>query len=104
MYPEINRAPNGDSDRVGFLFTWQHKDGSRVTGKVAAKINAPESDDIPWLLLTASSQSNHGVLANVTHIQRIHTHGGQPTGECKAATAGSEIRSQYSADYLFYTR
>jgi hypothetical protein len=31
MHPEINRPPNGDGDRVGFLFTWQHKDGSLVT-------------------------------------------------------------------------
>ena len=29
MNPEINRPPNGD--RVGFLFTWRHKDGSIVT-------------------------------------------------------------------------
>jgi hypothetical protein len=29
MHPEINRSPNGD--RVGFLFTWRHNDGSLVT-------------------------------------------------------------------------
>lgn len=28
MHPEINRPPNGD--RVCFLFTWRHKDGSLV--------------------------------------------------------------------------
>ena len=31
MNPEINRLPNGGRDRVGFVFTWRHKDGSIVT-------------------------------------------------------------------------
>jgi hypothetical protein len=30
MHPEINRPPNGGRDRVGFLFTWRHNDGSLV--------------------------------------------------------------------------
>ncbi|HEY3928086.1 MAG TPA: DUF3455 domain-containing protein [Candidatus Koribacter sp.] len=96
-----------DSGRVVIIHsagpTWQHKDGSRITGKVAAKSDAPSSDSVAWLLLTADhSQSNAGVLSDVTHVQRIHTEGGQPKGTCSESAAGSESRSHYTADYLFY--
>lgn len=45
-----------------------------------------------------------GVLAAVTSIQRINTHGGKAPadGECTADKAGTEARVHYSADYLFY--
>jgi hypothetical protein len=84
--------------------TWQHMDGSRVTGKVAAKESAHQADSVPWLLLTAdNSHSSAGALSKVTYIQRIHTDGGQPpvTG-CDEAHKGDETRSNYSADYVFY--
>jgi hypothetical protein len=85
--------------------TWQHTDGSLVTGKVAAKESAPKANSVPWLLLAAdNSQSAAGVLSKVTHIQRIHTDGGQPpaTG-CDEAHKADETRSTYSADYVFYS-
>jgi hypothetical protein len=84
--------------------TWQHRDGSKITGKVAAKADAPQPDSIPWLLLTADhSASGAGVLSTVTHVQRIHTTGGQPPAQdCNADNAGAESRSHYSADYLFF--
>jgi len=83
--------------------TWQDKDGSRITGKVVAKSNAPAPDSVAWLLLAADhSESGKGVLSDVTHVQRIHTDGGQPQGECSEANAGNENRSHYTADYLFY--
>lgn len=83
--------------------TWQHKDGSRVTGKVLAKADAPDASSIPWLLLQAdNSGSSTGVLSTVTYIQRIHTQGGQPSGPCGADMVGNLTRSNYSADYLFY--
>lgn len=83
--------------------SWKLKDGSEVTGKMAAKVDSLDPDSIPWLLVKAVSHSGSGVLTSVTSIQRIRTHGGQPTAEgCDEAHKGTEIKSSYSADYYFY--
>ena len=83
--------------------SWKHQDGSEVKGKLAAKVDAPEPDAIPWLLLAASGHSGSGVLSRVTTIQRIHTHGGQaPKTGCDQAHTGAEVKIPYSADYYFY--
>jgi hypothetical protein len=83
---------------------WTHRDGSQVTGKAAAKADAPDGKSIPWLLLTATGHSGQGVLANVSSIQRVHTEGGQPpaASECDPAKPTPEARSSYTADYYFY--
>jgi hypothetical protein len=68
-----------------------------------ANAPSPDADSIPWLLLTAASHSGEGELARVTSIQRINTKGGRaPTYGCDAAHAGQELRSPYSADYVFF--
>ena len=84
--------------------TWKHVDGSEVVGKMTAKQDAPKSDAIPWLLLTATSHAEQGVLTPVTSIQRIHTEGGVApnASTCEASKSGQESRSPYSADYYFY--
>ncbi len=84
--------------------TWKHQDGSEVTGKAVARVDAPEKDSIPWLLVTASGHSGDGVFSHVTSIQRIRTHGGQPppAGECSAPNHGAEAKSAYTAEYVFY--
>jgi hypothetical protein len=83
--------------------TWESSDGSQVKGKLAASAPSPDSDAIPWLLVTAVEHHGSGVMAQVTSIQRIHTKAGTaPKGAC--STEGSETRSPYQADYLFYTR
>ncbi|HTD10506.1 MAG TPA: DUF3455 domain-containing protein [Steroidobacteraceae bacterium] len=83
---------------------WKLNDGSEVTGKATARVDAPEPHSIPWLLLSVVSHAGRGVLAAVTHIQRIHTHGGEapPAAQCDATRANAEARSPYSADYYFY--
>lgn len=85
--------------------TWKHQDGSEITGRAAAHADAPDGHSIPWLLLAVVGHSGAGVLAHVTHVQRIHTHGGQapPAAECDAAKQGIEKRVVYSADYVFYS-
>lgn len=85
--------------------TWKHNDGSEITGKAAARVDSPDPDSIPWLLLTVTGQSGNGVLSSVTSVQRIHTKGGQPpaASECIAAKQGSEVKSSYTADYYFFT-
>ena len=83
--------------------TWKHNDGSEVTGKAAAKIDSPDADSIPWLLVTATGHSGDGVLSHVTSIQRIHTKGGPPpAGGCDASKQNQEVKSSYTADYYFY--
>lgn len=84
--------------------TWKHKDGSEVTGKAVARVDSPDSDSIPWLLVVASGHSGEGVFSRVTSIQRIHTHAGQPppAADCNAAKQGEETKSSYTAEYVFY--
>ena len=83
--------------------TWKHKDGSEVTGKVAAKHDAPQPDSIPWLLLNANSHTGDGTFSRVAFIQRLHTKGGPPPASgCDDSKRGSEIKIPYSADYYFY--
>ncbi len=83
--------------------SWELKDGSAVTGQKIATADATEKDTIPWLLLGAVDHSGKGQLSNVTHIQRINTRRGKaPTSGCGASTGGKEVRSPYSATYLFY--
>lgn len=82
--------------------TWKHGDGSEVTGSATAKVNSPDPNSIPWLLVT--SHSGDGMLSHVTAIQRINTNGGQPPPAtvCNAAQQNIEIKSTYTADYYFY--
>jgi Protein of unknown function (DUF3455) len=83
--------------------SWRHNDGSEVTGKAVARVESPDTDSIPWLLVVATGHGGNGVFARVTSIQRINTKGGQPP---PAATCdpkkGKEARSPYTADYYFY--
>jgi len=83
---------------------WKHKDGSEVTGKAIARVDSPDSDSIPWLLVTATGHSGNGAFSGVTSIQRIHTKGGQPpaAGDCNASKENVEAKSSYAADYYFY--
>lgn len=83
--------------------SWKLKDGSEVTGKAVAHVNSLDAESVPWLLVNVVSHSGKGLLSNVTSIQRVHTHGGQPPAEgCDASDKGNETKSGYSADYYFY--
>jgi len=83
--------------------SWKLKDGSEVTGKAVAKVDALDSSSIPWLLVKVVSHSGNGQLSNVTTIQRVRTHGGQPPDEgCDEAHKDAERKRSYSADYYFY--
>jgi len=83
--------------------SWRLTDGSELIAKAAARENAPDPADVPWLLLNVSAHSGSGKLAKVTTIQRIHTKGGQPpaTG-CEETHRGAESKSPYTAEYYFY--
>jgi hypothetical protein len=86
--------------------TWQLNDGSQVTGKMAAKVDAPDPKAIPWLLVTVTGNSGSGALSGVTSIQRVNTVAGLAPAakECTQKSGEAEFRSEYSADYYFYAR
>jgi len=86
--------------------TWQLNDGSLITGKMAAKVDAPGLRAIPWLLAAVTGNSGSGKLSGVTSIQRVNTVAGlAPTAaECTAQSGEVEFKSSYSADYYFYAR
>ncbi len=83
--------------------TWEAADGSKVVGKLKAKVDAPEGSAIPWLLLNAQSNEGDGLFAKVRSIQRVATVGGKaPAGGCDAAHVGAETRVDYTATYFMY--
>lgn len=84
--------------------SWMLNDGSEVTGKAAAHVDAPQPNSIPWLLVTVTSHGGSGMLSRVTTIQRIHTRSGNapPASDCTAAKLNTEAKSPYTADYYFY--
>ena len=91
--------------------TWQLNDGSQITGRMVAKVDAPAAQSIPWLLVTVTGNSGIGKLSGVTSIQRVNTVGGLapeslPPGasECSESSGEVEFKSSYSADYYFYAR
>jgi hypothetical protein len=83
--------------------TWKLKDGSEVTGKAAAHVDALDPESIPWLLVNVVTHNGKGLLENVTAIQRVHTHGGQPPRDgCDESHKDAETKSDYTADYYFF--
>lgn len=82
---------------------WQASDGSRITGSVKSRVDAPRVGAIPWLLLGTRSDGAPGLLAAVTSIQRVNTEGGlTPSAACNSALVGTVARVPYRADYHLY--
>jgi hypothetical protein len=81
--------------------TWQWNDGSKIHAAKTAQVAAPDPTAVAWLLLAVTSEEGDGELADITHVQRVHTTGGvAPAGPC--APEASEVRVPYTADYIFY--
>lgn len=113
MFAWILKAPEAQLyDQQGTVIgrhyagpTWSDTDGSEVVGKPVSRVDSPDSDSIPWLLVAATAHSGNGVLNRVTSIQRIHTKGGLPpaAADCNASKRNVEARIDYTADYYFYS-
>ncbi len=83
--------------------TWEHADGSKVTGKVLASSPAPATGDIPWLLLQGTSAASPGTLSGVAYVQRVDTRGGvAPAEACTAPAVGQKRAVPYTADYVYW--
>lgn len=98
------RDANGE--QVGTHYagpTWEANDGSTVVAEVVERVDAPNQDDIPWLLLRAKANHGAGAFSTVTFVQRLETAGGiAPTDGCDPTVAGTEESVEYSATYVFY--
>ncbi len=82
---------------------WAAKDGSRIEGKVQAKVASSDPTAIPWLLLATTSTGTDGLFATTTFIHRLETVAGiAPTDGCDEASTGQEARIPYAATYYFY--
>lgn len=97
---------DGQGKRIGKHYegpTWEAADGSKVTGEVQQRTQAPRVGAVPWLLLKAKTTEGAGAFARVTYIQRVNTMGGAAPAEgCDVAHAGRESAVDYQADYYFY--
>ncbi|MEI6335066.1 MAG: DUF3455 domain-containing protein [Methylococcaceae bacterium] len=82
---------------------WEHKDGSRVVGRVLNKIDVAPDSSVSWLLVEAIAHKGDGLFSDVHFINRINTHGGlSPVSGCDSNHLGAEMRVAYTADYIFY--
>ncbi|MEO8938330.1 MAG: DUF3455 domain-containing protein [Burkholderiaceae bacterium] len=83
--------------------TWEHADGSKVTGKQLAVAPAPAAGNIPWQLVQATPSSGPMTMNGISYVQRINTVAGvAPAEPCTASVVASKKQVRYSADYLFY--
>jgi hypothetical protein len=105
-------APEADlfdarGNRIGRHYAgphWESTDGSKILGTVKERADAPVADAIPWLLLAAKSVGSEGSFSKITSIQRVSTIGGvAPKGGCSEAAVGRPARTNYTADYYFFT-
>jgi hypothetical protein len=81
---------------------WESFDGSTIAGTLRERIDAPQADAIPWVLLTAKSVGPEGSFSKVTSVQRVSTVGGAaPKTGCSSASVGLVARMPYTADYYF---
>ena len=82
--------------------TWEHVDGSKLTGKQLAVAPAT-AGSIPLQLVQASPATGSGAFTGVSYIQRVNTTGGvAPAAPCDAATDNNKSTVKYSADYVFF--
>jgi hypothetical protein len=81
---------------------WEFNDRSKVMAALEERC-APLPGAIPWLLLRATSSSEHGRLGGVTYIQRLNTIGGTAPAEA-GTVVGEEAHVPYTAEYYFYRK
>jgi len=79
---------------------WESNSGSIVLGTVVNAVIV-NTDAIPWVLLSATSEGGAGIFADTKLIQRVNTVGGREPSE-NGAFVGQVAESPYTADYFFY--
>jgi len=87
--------------RHGANFSFEDTDGSRLVGTVIDFDEAPNPNDLRWLLLSTRSFGD-GILTGVTYVQRVNTIGGMPPSRCDPGQQNRLLRVDFSADFVFY--
>jgi hypothetical protein len=103
--PEADLFDAAGTTKIGRHYsgpTWESADGSKITGALKSRADAPQPTAIPWLLLTATPAGPKGSFSTVTGVQRVNTVGGvAPAAPCAQGNAGTVARVPYTADYYF---
>ncbi|MGH3788717.1 MAG: DUF3455 domain-containing protein [Pseudonocardiaceae bacterium] len=85
---------------------WTDVDGSRVKAKVSGESDAPTDSarNVKWLRLEAVENfgSNSDVFREVTFVQRVLTHGGQPPSTREPTEGCDTVSVPYTALYVFW--
>jgi Protein of unknown function (DUF3455) len=97
-----NRAGATVGKYYGPPASWEHNDGSKITGaQVAVSPAAPGS--IPLQLVKANPASGAGAMNGIAFVQRVATQGGvAPATACTADSKGKQEIVNYKADYIFW--
>lgn len=83
--------------------TWEHEDGSKLTGKQLAV--SPNPNAIPLQLVQTTPAEGKGMMVGVTYIQRLNTQGGTaPKDPCSTTNMGAKQTVKYQADYVFFKK
>ena len=104
-------APEADlfdarGNRIGRHYAgphWESTDGSKISGTVKERADAPAADAIPWLLLPRSPSARKARSARSRASARKYRGRRGAEAGCSQAAAGTPARINYTADYYFFT-
>ncbi len=85
----------------GANFSFENADGSRLLGTVVSFDDAPDGNNLRWILFSTKSFGD-GIFSGITFVQRINTVGGMPPPRCDAGQQSRLLRVDFSADFVFY--
>lgn len=84
---------------------WQALDGSKFTGTIKARADAPQAGAAPWLLVSTRSTGGEGRFSKITSLQRVNTQGGiAPTRRCDGTTIGAKERVAFTSDLVLFSK
>jgi hypothetical protein len=100
-----NRAGQNIGKYYGPPATWEHADGSKLTGAQVA-VSPAAAGSIPLQLVkvnTSAADAKAGTMSGLTYIQRVATRGGvAPASTCDATNKDRKEVVKYQADYIFW--
>jgi hypothetical protein len=100
-----NRQGQAIGKYYGPPATWEHADGSKLTGAQLAVAPAA-AGSIPLQLVKVNAPAvgaKAGAMSGLTFIQRVATRGGvAPSSACDAANKDRKEIVKYQAEYIFW--